>query len=112
MADAARNDTRSSDDLLREARRLRSRQTFDESARGEAGHRLAVAMDSAYYSGLRFTHRVAILGDHGEDLYGLRWQKVERIVTSHDAQAIDQARRAALAAGWSEQELRAAGLAA
>ena len=49
------------------------------------------------------------VGLHGET-FGARWDRVRKIVARRDRQAVASAWSAATKAGWTEQELGAAGL--
>lgn len=105
MAHTSRNEA------LLAARQLRAHVTFDDSPRGEAGYRLARTLDQQYFAIVRFQDDVGASGNRQESgFYGAWWPRVHRIVTGNDDEAVAAAHRAALRAGWSEEELAAQGL--
>jgi hypothetical protein len=85
------------------------RAKHDETPREIAFRVLANAIKEVHFSDVRYRVMFRPVGLHGET-FGARWDRVRKIVARRDRQAVATAWSAATKAGWTEQELGAAGL--
>ena len=86
-----------------------ARAKHDETPREVAFRVLANAIKEVHFSDVRYRVMFRPTGLHGET-FGARWDRVRGIVARRDRQAVATAWSAATKAGWTEQELSAAGL--
>lgn len=90
-------------------RRARSPIFSDPTERGDAARTLAGALDEADAADFRLRHEGRPVGMYGEG-FGERWVQVEAIVTKRNELVVRQAWQRAREAGWTESQLREAGL--
>ena len=90
-------------------RRARSPIFREPGERGDAVRTLAAALDEAAAADFRIRHERRPIGLDGRGFDG-RWHRVRAIVTSHNDRVVKRAWRHAIALGWTEPQLRDAGL--
>lgn len=76
------------------------------SDKDEAGRLFVSALDEAYWARLRARQRTRVVGFHGTDFED-RDANVELIVAKFNERAVKIARKNALHAGWTKQQLAA-----
>jgi hypothetical protein len=90
-------------------RRARSPILHEPGERGDAVRTLAAALDEAAAAQFRMRHEMRPIGLDGKG-FDERWNRVETLVTSRNIGAVEAAWQDAIRLGWTEQELREAGL--
>lgn len=77
--------------------------------RDETARDLAHALNEAALARLRFQKRTSVIGDHGEN-FDQRAARSERIVQKFNENVVKNARKNALRAGWTAEQLASSGL--
>ena len=90
-------------------RRARSPLFEEPGERGDAVRTLAAALDEAAAADFRLRHEKRPIGLDGRG-FDDRWERVESLVRSRNDRVVEKAWKRAVALGWSERELREAGL--
>lgn len=82
----------------------------ESSPREDAAEHLRLVLDEAHWARVRAETRTRPLGYHGEN-FERRASVVEHIVQKFNERAVKKARKNALQAGWTQEQLASAGLA-
>lgn len=78
--------------------------TSNDEARAEAARLLVRALDEAHWARVRSQKRTRVIGVHGTD-FESRDARVELIVEKFNERAVKVARKNALRAGWTKEQL-------